>query len=290
MAGARIVRCACGQEMRVPAEALNRYGKCVACASRIKVTEYNSRIEGDAGEESAPVNHETGTCARCGKAFQGAWDRILTPQGTYCLRCGRQPDVMDLPVSTEPAASPDAGAVPPIATARFSVIGPEKRTKKPPSVREVVLFSVIALAALLIVLLLPVEEYAADFFSRPQTVAMEHLALWQKLLVWAGDILSGVAGYACIIAMGLFLCGRLPSEEWTENVLAISAAAGMVYLVSFAPLMFLTPVAQYMLLCWLFDLDILHVPMFFIAGLLGSFVQEFLDAIVMGTVTALFIG
>ncbi|MBI3119207.1 MAG: hypothetical protein HYZ00_11000, partial [Candidatus Hydrogenedentes bacterium] len=133
----RVVRCVCGQEMRVPAEALYRYGACVACGTRIKITEDNSHLETD--EMALPGNHSHSAgppgpfgaestdfalphdnCSRCGRAFRGDWDRHNSAAGALCDLCARQapaPQTPDLITGGIERVS----EVVPVPTASFSV-------------------------------------------------------------------------------------------------------------------------------------------------------------------------
>lgn len=285
----RVVRCACGQEMRVPLETLHRYGKCVACQSKLKITEYNSRVEGEVETFNAPPPPRDG-CARCGRAFQGDWDQVNTALGTLCLICGRQADVASPRRSAEesPQLPPETTTVAPIATARWSVIRPPKEKKPPPTRKELLIFGLVAAAFAAVVIFLPVEQYAAQFFTKPAKIDLAELAPWQRIVAWSADILAGVLSYAFTVTLALMMCDKLPSDYWVENVPTVLLAAVLLYFFGLAPLFIFVVILQFAVLFYMFDLDLFHVPLFLVASFIGGFAQSLIHGFVIASAVALF--
>src|SRR5690606_24402547 len=134
---------------------------------------------------------------------------------------------------------------------------PPKQARKKPTGKELLIFGGLTAAAFLLLFLLPVEEMMPKLLAPQHTTVEQGLARWQNVLVLLVDMLVGVATQAFVIALLLAMTKRLPSEEFTENALAIGVAAVALYVVSFAPFGF---ILQYLVLAWLFALDIFHIP------------------------------
>ena len=235
---------------------------------------------------AAPEEEEH--CHRCGRGFRGEWDRIPSPSGVLCNLCGRQASAVAVREDPEVLAPlPAVATVVPVATARLSTITPEKPRKKAPKPRELVIFAALTALAFVLVLVLPMEVWIAQFLAPPPLETVQALAPWQNAVVLLVEILVGIATEAFVIAALLGMTGRLPSEVLGENCLAIGVAAVLVYLVSFAPIVGF--ILQYLVLAWLFALDIFQVPAYIVARVLGIFGNLFFMAVFMGLLSALFL-
>ncbi len=302
--GERIVKCECGQRMRVPESALGKRGKCAACGQGLFVDLDNSwPLEADLGAPS-PFDAEEEEdslqvglppeerCSRCGRTIQGDWDRHEMAQGVNCHICANQA------AEHVPQAKRAAHPAPLEPRVPSSAHQPHEEHSGRP-VRaflaskkgQALVFAGISATLMAAVLLLPVEEYAARLFA-----AGESLETGEVDTKWWGVILAVRYALQFLrVFTALYLClavvNALPNETWGKNLIAVGAVAILLFLSSFMAINFfigfIITVGQVIFIWHLYQLGFGGVCLYLILGPLLGPVFWALDALAMGVISAI---
>ncbi len=246
----RVVTCRCGQRMQVPDEALGKLGTCVRCRMRLEVTEFNSapmRPEERTASPQPAAN--SNQCARCGRAFRGHWDQHDSAEGRICNICAKQYCVPGLEEAKPAPALPDnawmnPAPLPPEEYARLAALAPSRWDRFKDQMADFrgskwfspVLLGVGVAAMMAFVLLLPVEEYAARFFSAAPPEKGEFPKALAVVILVLQQILS-LAKYITILYLGLAWANKLPNDTFGKNLLAIGLVAVLLYALAYVPLL-----------------------------------------------------
>jgi len=307
----RVVECACGQAMRVPAEALHRMGRCVGCGTRFEVTDANSRLL--AAETPLPQAARTGfelsveeeavlpkpgagpdwNCSRCGRPFRGDWDRHPGDSGEVCLLCSRQAASMSpTRADWEAAGGVSPPTVPPEKTSRYSVIEPPP-PKPPPTRKEIVTFLAIFCVAMFVVLVLPIEEFVAHFFSTDEAVARERFAPWMLFALLALELLVACVGYTAYLYAALVWCDKLPNESLLPNLIVLGIFSFGLTMIGLLALNFLLWIFTRVIQAWLvihhFELDFMDIPKLILLYFALAPMLAFTRPLLLGLFAAIFL-
>lgn len=246
--GTRVVTCRCGQQMRVPEEALGKSGACVRCRNRIEITVYNTYPLLD-DEPVSPRPVDKNHCVRCGRLFRGAWDQHKAVEGLVCDICERQcplpgmatPKAVPLgPVEEEAWLNPAPRSTEDYVLAAALAASPWEQFKERWADFRAskwfgpVLFGVGAAFLMAFVLLFPVEEYAARFFSvaPPENPgSAKGLAI---AIIVVRQILS-MAKYFTMLYLVLAWMNKLPNDTFGKNFVALGVVVVLMYAIGSIP-------------------------------------------------------
>lgn len=198
-----VVECPCGQRMVAPEHALGGMGTCVHCGARIRL---------DATNTWQPAENAA-TCARCGRDFQGDWDRHMTDAGELCKVCAKQyqpPRMADVQ-PLEPGYSITGLAQPPSERPVPVMDSPED--KQPTNPRKG-LWIYIGVSAVLVVgvMLLPMDKV-----TTLQAVKEKRSIPLDLLIFYVYQFTT--------LYCALHWCNLLPNATFKKNLIVIGAVS-----------------------------------------------------------------
>lgn len=163
-------------------------------------------------------------CARCQKAFRGAWDRHERPEGAICHICSTRADTAHTPPTAEQRREllrPD----PPKKT----VPAPQSDSVEPSTKRrEMLVLGAIAIIVLVFINVFPVEEWAALLFAADLSKAEGLPVLWHWVARVGNFVISVLVHsatlYVALAWTGLLFEGGLRSNAWSLLQLGVCFA------------------------------------------------------------------
>ncbi|GEM_PF-5958940 len=295
----RIIRCKCGQRMRVPVVALGSTGACVQCKTPLTIS--MSTTTPFMREAESEEIHDPGFCTRCKRPFRGAWDRHQTDQGVICDICARQ---YCPPKKTDASQSPEFEEPfffnpPPLSTNPRApslpnpVISPWQRIARITQSKffAPLMFLAIAGAVMTLVLTLPVEEFFADlFFVDPENTASHNPAASSLMILVVRKILDFTACFATLF-LTLLWADKLPNDTIGKNLIAVGLVSVLLFGLGIVALnMYLALVilcVQLTIVFHLYDLDFSDCVRYCIISLLLEPLFWVLEQSVFGVLATL---
>ncbi len=161
------------------------------------------------------------TCVRCGRTFRGDWDRHETPEGILCNICARQAG--DVPAPWETAAMPRETVKPPTTEELRELRSLQTGTAPPPDpdkYKGLLPFLVFAGVVMLVVFLLPVEEWTGGASRAAHEREPGGEAPWFFGVVsWMLGVTLTVAGETLAVYLGMHQADKVvgkPAEDLPE--------------------------------------------------------------------------
>lgn len=164
--------------------------------------------------EVVPAAVEGVRCVRCNRAFRGAWDQHARPDGLVCHICAVQAE-KDYEVPDDGRRRELYRPEPPRKIQQAP--DPEALEKAQKKRKEIILFSVVAIAILVAVNVFPVEDWMATIFSADAGKAPDLPVAWYWVSKAVGVAVTflgqGIILYAALKWTRLLYDGGL-GENW----------------------------------------------------------------------------